>query len=252
MNYHPEKYWSTVGKRIKEREGGLNVIAGDDEPFYHYKRQKFLHLLNSIDFKNKSVVEIGCGPGGNLVEVLKKEPQKLTGVDISQDMLNLAKEKIPQNVELVKTEGTTLPFPDRSFDIAFTATVLQHNTDRKMLDALIKEICRISNLKVILFERIEHKIKGDELCEGRPIDFYKSRMEENGFRLVDTKFINIGASYYVSGAIRKIFNASKREEGESISKVSEVLQTISLPTTKFLDNFYRPSRDLAKLEFERV
>ena len=32
VKYHPEKYWSEVGKRIETRDGGKNVIAGDDEP----------------------------------------------------------------------------------------------------------------------------------------------------------------------------------------------------------------------------
>ena len=44
-DYHPEKYWSEVGERIESREDAHNVIAGDDEPFYRYKREKFLGLL---------------------------------------------------------------------------------------------------------------------------------------------------------------------------------------------------------------
>lgn len=61
-NYHPEPYWSEVAQKIKTREG-VNVIAGDDEPYYRYKRKRFLKLLNSVDFAGKSVLEIGSGPG---------------------------------------------------------------------------------------------------------------------------------------------------------------------------------------------
>ena len=46
-NYNPETYWSEVAKRIKSRKG-KNIIAGDDEPFYRYKRKKFLKMLNSL------------------------------------------------------------------------------------------------------------------------------------------------------------------------------------------------------------
>ncbi|MBC36107.1 MAG: hypothetical protein CL663_08720 [Bacteroidetes bacterium] len=76
-SYHPEKYWSEVGSRIQEREQGKNVIAGDDEPFYRYKRVKFLKLLKEIDFDRKKVLEVGCGPGGNLLEMhnLSTPPQ---------------------------------------------------------------------------------------------------------------------------------------------------------------------------------
>ena len=42
--YHPEPYWSEVADRIAER-GDKNVIAGDDEPYYRYKRAEFLEML---------------------------------------------------------------------------------------------------------------------------------------------------------------------------------------------------------------
>jgi ubiquinone/menaquinone biosynthesis C-methylase UbiE len=250
MNYQPESYWSTIGKRIKERSVN-NVIAGDDEPFYHYKRKKFLALLNEVPFQGKKVAEIGCGPGGNLVEILKKSPLSLSGFDISEQMISLAKEKLPATVNLTKTNGTKIPAEDKTFDIVFTATVLQHNTDRNMLENLIREIARISASKVYFFERVEPDFKGDELCEGRPVSYYKEIMSSCGFRLQSTTFINIGVSYYVSGAIRKLLNPKHREEGERISKTSEILQKITLPVTKILDNIYKPSRDLARLEFDR-
>lgn len=250
MNYQPESYWSTIGKRIKERSAN-NVIAGDDEPFYHYKRKKFLALLHEVDFRDKKVAEIGCGPGGNLVEILKKSPSKLVGFDISQQMIDLAKEKLPATVQLIKTEGTTLPVEDKTFDIVFSATVLQHNTDRAMLEKLIREMARVSASKVYMFERIESDFKGDELCEGRPVSYYANIMKSCGFNLKSTTFINIGASYYVSGAIRKVLNPRHREEGERISKISELLQKLTLPVTKLIDKIYKPARDLARLEFER-
>src|SRR5690606_32545310 len=125
QKYHPEEYWTTVAKRIKSRENGKNVIAGDDEPYYRYKRERFLELLHSIDFSNKSVLEVGCGPGGNLLEVLRHKPRKLVGVDISNEMVALAKDKLPAEVDIIKINGTKLPFDDNSFEMIFTATVLQ-------------------------------------------------------------------------------------------------------------------------------
>jgi ubiquinone/menaquinone biosynthesis C-methylase UbiE len=91
--YHPEKYWTEVGQRIQERDQGENVIAGDDEPYYRYKRERFLSMLKTVDVSNKSVLEIGCGPGGNLLELLQTNVKSLAGVDISQQMVNLAKKK---------------------------------------------------------------------------------------------------------------------------------------------------------------
>ena len=138
-DYHPEPYWSEVAKRIKSRKGE-NIIAGDDEPFYRYKRKKFLKMLNSIDFNGKSVLEIGCGPGGNLQVVWKESPLRLVGADISTEMIELSREKLPQEIELIKIDGTSLPFQDKEFDFVFTATVLQHNTDEQMLKKIMAEV----------------------------------------------------------------------------------------------------------------
>ncbi len=252
VEYHPEKYWTEVGKRIEIRERGGNVIAGDDEPYYRYKRKQFLKLLHSVDYCGKSVLEIGCGPGGNLLEVLKHKPSKLVGVDISAQMVSLAKNKIPKQVEVYKTNGTKLDFHDNSFDVVFTATVLQHNTDEKMLMELLKEICRVSADKVFLFERIEHEIKGDELCLGRPVSYYSKMMEDNGFKLQSASYINVRVSYYVSGMIRKVLNPSTRKEGEPLNKISILLQKITLPLTKVLDKLFTSKKDVAKLEFKKV
>lgn len=251
IKYDPEQYWSEVGARIRAR-GANNVIAGDDEPYYRYKRRQFLKLLHSIDFYNKTVLEVGCGPGGNLLEVLKHKPSALVGVDISSAMIALAKMNVPEEVKIFKTNGTQLDFEDQSFDIVFTATVLQHNTDENMLRLLIREICRVSADKVFLFERIEDDIVGDELCLGRPIEYYSKLMRENGFALMSHAFINIRVSYYVCGAIRKLLNPPTRKEGEPLTKISLVLQKLMLPWTRVLDKIFTSDKDIAKLEFQRI
>ena len=249
--YHPEPYWSDVAKRIKARKG-KNVIAGDDEPYYRYKRERFLDLLLEVDFEGKTVLEIGSGPGGNLKALLSKHPRSLTGADISADMIELARTNLPQEVNLVKVDGTSLPFADQSFDYVFTATVLQHNTNEKMLLQLMAEICRVAKEKVFLFERIEDSIKGDDLCYGRPVSYYEGICRQHGFELASSKWINIRTSYYVSGAIRKGLNPKSRVEGEPLNDVSVFLQNITLPVTRQLDKVFTSRRDVARLEFRRI
>jgi ubiquinone/menaquinone biosynthesis C-methylase UbiE len=250
-DYHPEIYWTEVGKKIKSRKETDNVIAGDDEPYYRYKREQFLNLLKEVDFNQKSVLEIGCGPGGNLVELSNLKPRKLVGVDISDQMVELAQSKKLPNVEILKVNGTRLPFADKTFDIVFSATVLQHNTDEPMLSALIQEMCRVSAKQVFLFERIETEITGDELCLGRPVSYYESFMNRHGFSLAAQKFINIRVSYYWAGMIRKGLNSSSRQEGEPLNWISTTLQSVFLPITKILDKLFTSEKDIAKLEFKR-
>lgn len=249
--YQPEKYWSEVSQRIAERNPGTQLIAGDDEPYYYYKRQEFLKLLHEINFTKLSVLELGCGPGGNLVEIMPLQPRKLTAVDISADMINLARSRVPSEVEIIKIDGTTLPFADQSFELVFTATVLQHNTDEAMLQSIMRELCRISADQVILFERIEDTIQGDELCLGRPISYYSTIMQQHNFKLESHKFINVRVSYYVCGAIRKLFNPSSRREGEPLNKFSVLLQNFCLLFTRPLDKFFTSRKDVARLIYKK-
>ncbi len=248
--YHPEPYWSEVAKRIKSRKGE-NVIAGDDEPFYRYKRKQFLQMLRADDFTGKSILEIGSGPGGNLKEIWTKEPSRLVGADISSEMINLSKSHLNSNIELVKIDGTSLPFQDQEFDYVFTATVLQHNTDEEMLKKIMAELCRVSKEKVFLFERIESKIKGDDLCYGRPVKYYEEICNKHGFKLISTDFINIRVSYFACGIIRKVFSPNTRKEGEPLTRIATFLQKIKLPFTIQLDKIFKSKKDVARLEFKR-
>lgn len=249
--YHPNDYWTKVAEEIKNR-GSKNFLAGDDEPYYRYKRERFINLLRKTDFKDKQVLEVGCGPGGNLLEISSFFPALLVGVDISEEMINLATSNLKGvDVSLKKTDGMSLPFENESMDIVMTATVLQHNTDERMLINLVTEICRVSREQVVLFERIEHKRKGDILCEGRPLSYYENLLNKNGFGLLEVKYLDISVSYYVCGVIRKVFNSKSRMEGEPLSNLSLFLERILLPITKLLDKIIKEKRDVAKMVFMR-
>lgn len=247
--YHPEPYWSEVAQRIEARQG-TNVIAGDDEPYYRYKRVQFLQMLHHIDFDGKSVLEIGSGPGGNLKEIWEQQQVKtLEAVDISDEMIALARRHNHPSINISKINGTRLPFDDDSKDIVFTATVLQHNTDEQMMIALLKDMARVSAKHIYLFERIEKNIKGDELCIGRPVEYYEQILKREGFELESSQFINIRVSYFISGIIRKLFNPSSRKEGEAMTKTAIRLQQWTLVFTKRLDRIFTSKTDIARLTF---
>lgn len=250
--YNPETYWDKVAGNVALRND-LKIIAGDDEPYYRYKRKCFLELLNTIDFSQKDILEIGSGPGGNLRYLQSKGCKSITGVDISNKMVELSKKLLEgSGIQIIKTNGKNLPFINKSFDITFTATVLQHNPDENQLKEIIQEICRVSRNEVYLFERIENKIKGNVSNLGRPVKYYTQLFSTNGFRLMQTKSLQIQASYYACGLIRKVFNFKKREEGEPLSKISIFLERIVLPLTEFLDKSIPSKRDLTLLKFEKL
>ena len=251
-SYNPEIYWDTVAENIYSRKG-LKTIAGDDEPYYRYKRRRFLELLNTINFADKTVLEIGSGPGGNLDFIFSKGCKKITGVDISQQMVSLSTELLAgKDIDILKINGKDLPFEDKAFDVVFTSTVLQHNTNEEMLHKLIKEICRVVKDEVLLIERIESRIKGHETNLGRPIAYYENILKANNFKLTGSLSLPIQASYFVCGIIRKLFNRSERKEGEPLNGLSIAMEKLTLPFTSVLDKVVPSNRDVMLLKFKRL
>jgi 2-polyprenyl-3-methyl-5-hydroxy-6-metoxy-1,4-benzoquinol methylase len=250
--YIPELYWDEVARQINRREGA-NLVAGDDEPYYRYKRNKFLELLHSIDFAGKKILEVGSGPGGNLIEIYKQNPAELYGADISDEMITLAKKNtVNSGINILKINGSELPFDDRHFDIVITATVLQHITDEKVVQTLIKNMCRATESDIYIFERIEQKRMEAATNTGRTVNEYTAIFAANGFFLQTTRYAHIHISYAVCGMARKIFNRGSRREAERVSRFSAGVQKAILPVTKQLDKLFRQKRDLAMLHFKRI
>lgn len=86
--------------------------------------------------KDSIVLEVGPGPGYFSVDVARAIPHgKLVLFDIQQEMLDKAGKRLKRNgisnVELVKSNGHTFPFPDDQFDIIFMVTVLGEVEDKE-------------------------------------------------------------------------------------------------------------------------
>jgi ubiquinone/menaquinone biosynthesis C-methylase UbiE len=251
-SYHPEKYWSEVAEKIGSREQG-NVIAGDDEPYYRYKRDRFIELFQTISMKGKKVLEVGPGPGGNLAIAAQKGPEELHGADISNNMIELAAQNLKGlNISLTKIDGEHLPFPDQYFDLVYTVTVLQHNTNEQMMKALFQEICRVSKKRIYLYEMVDYRVRGDELRLSRPVRYYEALAASHGFRLQKTQFADTFASYVFSGLCRKLLNPRNRKEGEALSSLSIKAQRLGLPLTQVLDKILKVRIDHALITFERI
>ncbi len=73
-----------------------------------WKTDAILLLLQKNNVKPKQVIEVGCGAGENLVELLKKDNsvEKLTGYDISPHAIELAAEKASDKISFFNEDIT--------------------------------------------------------------------------------------------------------------------------------------------------
>jgi ubiquinone/menaquinone biosynthesis C-methylase UbiE len=256
MPYPVESYWSGVADEIRKRRSGRHV-AGDDDPYFRYKRGKFLkRFLSSLAVEGRTVLELGCGPGGNLRELAARRPAALIGLDISASMLALAAETLagaPTPVELKKTDGRRLPVSDRSVDLAFTVTVLQHNVDPVMLSQVVGELCRITSGQVVGIEDTgtsEPPAEGDTFV-ARPIDAYRVEFARHGFRLTSAAYLNLRFSRGAHQVLRRRLVPVHHREGQPLGILHRLLLTGALAVTRHLDDARDDHQDLTMMVFAR-
>jgi SAM-dependent methyltransferase len=87
----------------------------------------FLPFLLQLTRSTESVLEIGCGAGLMAIE-LARAGRKVTGVDVSQVILDKARarSKGVTGVEFEQVSGVTLPYPNETFDVAYSIEVVEH------------------------------------------------------------------------------------------------------------------------------
>jgi len=84
------------------------------------------------DLTDKAVLSIGVGSGDELLEILKRHPRKVVGIDVSSKLLDIARARFP-DVEFQKMEMTDLHFPDDSFDLIYSSLTFHYAKDWDIL-----------------------------------------------------------------------------------------------------------------------
>ena len=250
--YSPRDYWTKIAREIKQRSND-SVLASDDSPYLRYKRDMFLmKFLDQMPVQGKAVLEVGCGPGGNLPRIAKAQPRKLVGCDVSEGMIELAQKNTRglEGVDIVQTDGTSLPFPDRSFDVTFTVTVLQHNHDA-MLAKLLPEICRVTSDRLYLFEDTARSKQEWFSFILRPVNEYAILCASEGFELIATDPIRLYVSNGLHYALRAAFSLLNHQEGTPITKTYAFIERVGLSISKPLDNVVVQRCGLTRMMFRR-
>jgi len=87
-----------------------------------------------------SVLDIGCG-GGLLTNYLAQKGHLVTGVDLSESSLQIARDlDTTKSVNYIKANAYQLPFSDKSFDVVCAMDILEHVEQPQVL---IQEASRV-------------------------------------------------------------------------------------------------------------
>ncbi|TVQ45134.1 MAG: methyltransferase domain-containing protein [Gloeocapsa sp. DLM2.Bin57] len=75
----------------------------------------------------KQILDLGCGTGLLLQALLARFPEaKLVGIDYSLEMLNIAKQRLPDTVELHLGSAEDLPFTENSFELVISTSAFHY------------------------------------------------------------------------------------------------------------------------------
>jgi demethylmenaquinone methyltransferase/2-methoxy-6-polyprenyl-1,4-benzoquinol methylase len=104
-------------------------------------------ILDFISDEKLKVLEVCIGTAENSIIIAEKRPNtEIVGVDLSKEMLEIAKEKIEKmsirNIRTFVMDATNMNFDDNYFDIVLISLVL-HEVDDKIRYKIMKEAKRV-------------------------------------------------------------------------------------------------------------
>ena len=118
------------------------------EDYDHSHDGKFVYCMyqriveRAAALKPDSVLDLGCG-NGNVIHLLKSRiSAKYYGLDISEKMIEEAKKRFGNEVELCVGDAENLPYEDHTFDLIICNASFHHYTRAEKAVAEMKRVIK--------------------------------------------------------------------------------------------------------------
>ena len=134
-------YYVAFGGRDQDEEGFL-ATARD---LVQLIEAELKRLPKKANRRALRALEIGCGPG-RLMKPLARNFGEIHGVDVSDEMIRLARERLRDipHAHVHATSGTGLAqFANESFDFVYSHAVFQHIPSREVVYEYLRETRRV-------------------------------------------------------------------------------------------------------------
>jgi ubiquinone/menaquinone biosynthesis C-methylase UbiE len=133
--------------------GRLADTYGDGE-YYGRRRRAVLDAIAPEIGQARDVLDVGCGNGAFLTKFAEMRGiRSVTGVDLSLDMLQSARNRVGAKCQLVRANVGKLPFKAESFDFIMASHVLQFVADVERVVSGIARCMRRGGLFVATGQR---------------------------------------------------------------------------------------------------
>lgn len=196
---------------LQEFNKAAEKFDDNDPSVYNMCRKEYPEILEELEKEEfHDILDAGCGTGAVLYLLNQKYPDRhYTGIDLSDKMIEVAKRKKMQGVDLVCGDCEKLPFEDNSFDAVICSMSFHHYPNPQLFFKNVFRVLRpngrlilrdmtgsaamlwfVNHIEVTLFHKLLHK--GDvhtysrreiqKLCEDSGLQMERFE-QRKGFRL---------------------------------------------------------------------
>ena len=157
----------------------------------------------------EALLDVGCGTGFLIDMLAKRKPARYCGVDLSDEMIRVAKGKGIRGAEFTAGSADKLPYPDETFDIVACSQSFHHYPypEKAMREA--KRVLKRGGLYILsdtgiggigawIDNHILFKLAKSGDCHTTNRKGIEKMMASTGFTIVDSRQIK-GMIYTVTG-----------------------------------------------------
>jgi demethylmenaquinone methyltransferase/2-methoxy-6-polyprenyl-1,4-benzoquinol methylase len=96
-------------------------------------RRRAVRIISNT-YQNPEILDVATGTGDLAITAMRTNPLKITGIDISRNMLEIGREKIlkkgfSEKIELIQGDSENIPFGDGIFDVSMVAFGVRNFAD---------------------------------------------------------------------------------------------------------------------------
>ncbi len=218
---------SVVRKNLEQTELGYDLIAKKfSETRKHFWRR--LEFIGRYTRDGDEVLDFGCG-NGRLLELFTNKNINYYGVDVSQKLLDLAKQRYPSNKDnflKISSDKISLPFNEEKFNSVYSIATFHHLPGKQHRLKVAKELYRVTKrggwIVVTIWDLWQWRYRQNIFKNWFYKIIGKSELDWNDCRIVfinnDGKIFNRYHHAFTKGELERLF----REAGFNIIEAKKI------------------------------
>lgn len=109
-------------------------------------------LVQLGDLRGRRVLDVGCGTGRLAALLAERHLCRVWGIDVSPEMVAVARERVPRGVGLKVAAAEDLPFRDNTFERAVMTLVVHHLDRPRAFAELMRVLAPDGRLALLTFD----------------------------------------------------------------------------------------------------